>query len=80
MRAAYTKLDVGVLEKGDFKVSGLFTKAFAAVCGGLGGTSASSTPSITGSAGVAGGLYAGLTRTTTQVEGYNFTSGTLVSY
>jgi RHS repeat-associated protein len=71
------KLDVGVVEKGDFKISNVFTKAFAAVCGGLG---ASSTPSLTGSAGVGGGLYAGLTRTRTQVEGYNFTTGTLVSY
>jgi RHS repeat-associated protein len=74
------KLDVGLVEKGDLKVSNAFTKAFAAVCGGLGGASASSTPSITGSAGVGGGLYAGLTRTTTQVEGYNLTTGTLVSY
>ena len=31
------KLDVGVVEKGDFKVSSVFTKAFAALCGGLGG-------------------------------------------
>ena len=33
-----------MVEKGDFKVSSVFTRAFAAVCGGLGGASVSSTP------------------------------------
>jgi RHS repeat-associated protein len=74
------KVDVGLIEKGDFKVSSLFSRALAALCGGLGGGSASSTPSATLSVGVGGGLYAGATRSTTNVEGYNFTSGTLVSY
>jgi len=74
------KLDVGVVEKSDFKVGGVFGRAIATFCGGLGGASTSSTPSITGSAGVGGGPYAGLTQTTTRVEGYNSTSGTWVSY
>jgi len=74
------KLDIGLIEKGDFKVSSVISRGLAALCGGLGGGSGSSTPSATLSAGIGGGLYVGATRSTTTVEGYNFTSGTLVSY
>jgi len=74
------KVDVGFVEKGDVKLSGVLGPTVAAVCGGLGGTSASSTPSWTISTGLGGGLYVGGTLTDTRVEGYNFRSGTFVSY
>jgi hypothetical protein len=74
------KLDVGLVEEGAFEASGVFTSTLAKMCGGLGGVSASSSPSFTASAGVGGGPYAGGTRSNTHVEGYNFTSGTFVSY
>ena len=74
------KLDVGLVEEGAFKASGVFTSTLAKMCGGLGGVNASSSPSFTASAGVRGGPYAGGTRSNTHVEGYNFTSGTFVSY
>jgi len=74
------KIDIGLVEKGDVKVSGVIGPAIAKLCGGLGGTSVSSSPSWTISAGLSGGLFAGGTLTNTRVEGYNFRSGTFVSH
>lgn len=74
------KLDIGLIENGDVKLSGVAGSAIAKACGGLGGASLSSSPSLTISAGLGGGLYAGGTLTNTRVEGYNFRSGTFVSY
>ncbi len=74
------KVDVGLIEEAQFKASNIFTKILAKTCGGLGGVSGSSSWSATASAGYGGGLYVGGTMSTTAVEGYNLTSGTLVSY